>query len=82
MTTADMSEHGDVGPACIVMPVGLGRPPAQLAPSSAKCYELKEDNELFGIDVDKIKEDYEKCVEEGVYYCESCKYKKWKNGKC
>ena len=43
-----------------------------------KCYELKEENELLGVDVDQIKEDYKNCVEKEVYYCESCKYKSGK----
>jgi hypothetical protein len=33
-----------------------------------KCYKKKEGNELLGIDVGKIKEDYRNCVEEESWY--------------
>jgi hypothetical protein len=39
-----------------------------------KCYEKEEENELLGIDVGKIKEDYRNCVEEESFKCEICDY--------
>ena len=34
-----------------------------------------EDNELMGVDVDKIRDDYENCVREEIYHCEKCDFK-------
>ena len=39
-----------------------------------KCYEKEEENNLLGIDVKKIKEDYRNCVEEETFTCEMCEF--------
>ena len=39
-----------------------------------KCYEKLDENELIGIDVIRIKEDFKNCVEEEMFYCEACKF--------
>ena len=39
------------------------------------CYELLEDNELLGVNVQKIKDDFFNCVEEEIFQCEYCDYK-------
>ena len=39
-----------------------------------KCYDKDEENELLGVDVKKIKEDYRNCVEEDSFKCEACKF--------
>ena len=38
-----------------------------------KCMEYDEDNELIGVNVDKIRDDYNNRSEE-MFYCEKCKY--------
>ena len=39
-----------------------------------KCYDKDEDNELLGVDVKKIKEDFRNCVEEDTFKCEMCEF--------
>ena len=39
-----------------------------------KCYDKDGDNELLGVDVKKIKEDYHNCVEEENFKCEMCDF--------
>ena len=39
-----------------------------------KCYEKEEENELLGIDVDKIKQDFRNGVCEETFKCEICDY--------
>ena len=37
-----------------------------------KCFDKEEENDLLGVDVEKIKEDYRNCVEEETFKCEAC----------
>ena len=37
-----------------------------------KCFDHMDDNELLGVDVKKIRDDYENWVREEMYYCETC----------
>ena len=39
-----------------------------------KCFEKEEENDLIGVDVKKIKEDFRNCVYEERYKCEMCNY--------
>ena len=39
-----------------------------------KCYEKEEENELIGVDVGKIKEDFRNCVGEESFKCEGCDF--------
>ena len=39
-----------------------------------KCLEKEEENELLGIDVFRIKQDFRNCVEEESFKCEMCDY--------
>ena len=40
-----------------------------------KCYPKIKENELIGVDVKQIKEDFKNCVDEEMYYCEICTFK-------
>ena len=40
-----------------------------------KCYEIEKENELIGVNVRRIKEDFRNCVDEEMYYCEICEFK-------
>ena len=39
-----------------------------------KCFDKEEENELLGVDVEKIKEDYRNCVDEENFKCEMCEF--------
>ena len=39
-----------------------------------KCFDKEHENELLGVDVERIKDDFRNCVEEKIYYCESCEF--------
>ena len=39
-----------------------------------KCFEKEEENDLIGVDVKKIKDDFRNCVYEERYKCEMCNY--------
>ena len=39
-----------------------------------RCYDKYEDNELLGVDVEKIKDDFRNCVEEESFKCEICNF--------
>ena len=40
-----------------------------------KCFEKEEENDLLGVDVKKIKDDYKNCVFEETFKCEMCNFK-------
>ena len=40
-----------------------------------KYFDHMEDNELMGDDVQRIRDDYENCVREEIYYCKTCEFK-------
>ena len=39
-----------------------------------KCFDKEEENELLGVDVAKIKEDYRNCADEENFKCEVCEF--------
>ena len=39
-----------------------------------KCCEKQEENELLGVDVNKIKYDYKNCVDDNSFKCEMCDF--------
>ena len=43
-----------------------------------KCFDHIDDTEIMGVDVKMIRSDYENCVREEFYYCESCDFKSGK----
>ena len=39
-----------------------------------RCYDKDEDNELLGVDVEKIKDDFRNSVDEDNFKCEMCDF--------